>query len=131
SVTGGLYRSSHADHEDGVPEATYVRPSDRDEPDDPGTVYPAASHFGPDGDYRPSPEDSGVIPADGPTPGVVAAEEALPPEEPGPGPTRQSAIMAVWSFVSRIIGFVRNALVGMTLGSAVGDAYTSAQFLPN
>ena len=38
--------------------------------------------------------------------------------------------MAVGSFVSRIIGFVRNMLIGMTLGAAVGDAYTSAQFLP-
>jgi putative peptidoglycan lipid II flippase len=129
-VTGGLYRSSHAEHDEydeqgrhdgGRPEPTYVRPSDRDEP----------AQAGPSG-FPQHIEDSGVIPAESPAPGVVAAEEgALPPEEPGPGTTRQSAIMAVWSFISRIIGFVRNALVGMTLGSAVGDAYTSAQFLPN
>ena len=38
--------------------------------------------------------------------------------------------MAAGSLVSRIIGFVRNALIGMVLGEAVGDAYTGAQFLP-
>ena len=244
-MTGGLYRSSHADHEDGQPEATYVRPSDRTAADQPGqaspdqltpeqatpdqqapahaaadqgapnqavptgpspadpsgagTVYPSSTYPGsaagydapaeaggynrpaePAGYERPaetpgydapaeaggydhaagasaydrlaeatsydtpdpvpfdrpglaaSAQDSGIIPTTEPAPGIVAAEEnALPPEEPGPGTTKQSAIMAVWSFVSRIIGFVRNALLGMTLGSAVGDAYTSAQFLPN
>ncbi|HET9516668.1 MAG TPA: murein biosynthesis integral membrane protein MurJ [Actinoplanes sp.] len=44
-----------------------------------------------------------------------------------------SAIMAAGSLVSRIIGFVRTALLGMTLGAAagsVGDAYTTAQMLP-
>ncbi|MEV6635294.1 murein biosynthesis integral membrane protein MurJ [Actinoplanes sp. NPDC051470] len=128
-MTGGLYRSSHAEHQGGAPGATDVSPSDLDEPEAPETVHPEDG--GPDDDHQPRPEDSGVIPSEGPTPGVVAAEEALPPEQPVPGTTRQSAIMAVWSFVSRVIGFVRNALVGMTLGSAVGDAYTSAQFLPN
>jgi putative peptidoglycan lipid II flippase len=29
-----------------------------------------------------------------------------------------------------VIGFVRNMLIGMTLGNWIGDAYTSAQFLP-
>src|SRR4051794_10218214 len=38
-----------------------------------------------------------------------------------------SAIMAAGSLVSRLIGFVRNMLIGMTLGAGVGDAYTSAQ----
>lgn len=42
-----------------------------------------------------------------------------------------SAIMAIGSLVSRVIGFVRNALIGMTLGYGIGDAYTAAQFLPN
>ena len=126
-MTGGLYRSSHADHEDGRAEATYVRPSDRGEPD---AADPGHSGHGPG--EATAVQDSGIIPATEPAPGVVATEEdGLPPEEPGPGTTKQSAIMAVWSFISRIIGFVRNALLGMTLGSAVGDAYTSAQFLPS
>src|SRR6185369_15689607 len=58
---------------------------------------------------------------------------ALPPEEisAGDGGTAgNSAIMAAGSLVSRMIGFVRNALIGMTLGAGIGDAYTSAQFLP-
>ena len=57
-------------------------------------------------------------------------DEALPPEEPGRSTTGQSAIMAAGSLISRIIGFVRNALLGMTLGAGIGDAYTSAQYLP-
>jgi putative peptidoglycan lipid II flippase len=64
---------------------------------------------------------------------VAGNEQALSPE---PQPVNEgstagnSAIMAVGSLVSRIIGFVRNALIGMALGSGIGDAYTSAQFLP-
>ena len=62
---------------------------------------------------------------------VTGQEQALPPEEvPDGGTAGNSAIMAVGSLVSRIIGFARNALIGMTLGQGIGDAYTSAQFLP-
>ncbi|MDY7089185.1 MAG: murein biosynthesis integral membrane protein MurJ [Actinomycetota bacterium] len=62
-----------------------------------------------------------------------AEDQALPPENVPSGDggtTSNSAIMAIGSLVSRIIGFVRNALIGMTLGYGIGDAYTSAQFLP-
>ena len=74
---------------------------------------------------------STLISADEQMPGASAAEDqALPPEEPGTSTTGQSAIMAAGSLVSRILGFARNALIGMTLGAGIGDAYTSAQFLP-
>src|SRR4051812_16229370 len=72
--------------------------------------------------------------------GVAAVQnQALPPEEIPPdggtatddaGTAGHSAVMAAGSLVSRVIGFVRNALIGMTLGAGIGDAYTSAQFLP-
>jgi putative peptidoglycan lipid II flippase len=79
-----------------------------------------------------APGDATLIAADEQNPGAAAAEDqALPPEQPGTGTTGQSAIMAAGSLVSRIIGFVRNALIGMTLGAGIGDAYTSAQFLPS
>lgn len=68
---------------------------------------------------------------------TAGGDQALPPEhvpasgDEGGSTTGQSAIMAIGSLVSRVIGFVRNALIGMALGAGVGDAYTSAQFLPN
>jgi putative peptidoglycan lipid II flippase len=105
-TTGRLYRSAHAAGEDGPPP-------------DPGTVISV--------DDQPA----GTGPAQ---------DQALPPEqvpppvpgaEDGGGTAGNSAIMAAGSLVSRIIGFVRNALIGMTLGAGIGDAYTSAVFLPN
>ncbi|HTJ37734.1 MAG TPA: murein biosynthesis integral membrane protein MurJ [Dactylosporangium sp.] len=74
---------------------------------------------------------------------LISVDGQLPGQEPEPsapavtaaaggdaGTAGHSAVMAVGSLVSRIIGFARNALIGMTLGAGIGDAYTSAQFLP-
>jgi putative peptidoglycan lipid II flippase len=95
-----------------------------------GGLYRSA-HAARDGD-QPAAGEATLISVDEPVPGAAAAEEqALPPEEPGTNTTGQSAIMAAGSLVSRIIGFVRNALIGMTLGAGIGDAYTSALFLPS
>jgi putative peptidoglycan lipid II flippase len=107
---GGLYRSAHAAYDGG----------------------------------RPAPDDGvPMISIDDQIPGADAVEhQAVPPTEippdgatgspagEGGGTTGSSAIMAAGSLVSRLIGFVRNALIGMTLGSGIGDAYTTAQFLP-
>jgi putative peptidoglycan lipid II flippase len=103
-----------------------------------GGLYRSA-HAARDGD--PPPADGvTLISVDTQLPGAAAAgDQALPPEElPPAGPDAEgaastagnSAIMAAGSLVSRLIGFVRNALIGMTLGAGIGDAYTSAQFLP-
>jgi putative peptidoglycan lipid II flippase len=95
-----------------------------------GGLYRSA-HAARDGD-PPRADGATLISVDEPVPGAAAAQDqALPPEEPGRSTTGQSAIMAAGSLVSRIIGFVRNALIGMTLGAGIGDAYTSAQFLPS
>jgi putative peptidoglycan lipid II flippase len=94
-----------------------------------GGLYRSA-HATPDG-VRPVAEDGvTLISVDS---GITGQEQALPPEEisAGDGGTAgNSAIMAAGSLVSRMIGFVRNALIGITLGAGIGDAYTSAQFLP-
>ncbi|MGX6607874.1 murein biosynthesis integral membrane protein MurJ [Micromonosporaceae bacterium Da 78-11] len=103
-----------------------------------GGLYRSA-HAAPDGE--PPVEDGvTVISVDTEFPGAAPVQDqALPPTDIPPdenpaensgGTTGSSAVMAIGSLVSRLIGFVRNALIGMTLGAAVGDAYTSAQFLP-
>ena len=102
-----------------------------------GGLYRSAHASGPD----PGEDGVTVISVDDQLPGASAVEDqAVPPatippddgnggSDDGGGTTGNSAIMAVGSLVSRLIGFVRNALIGMTLGS-IANAYTSAQFLP-
>jgi putative peptidoglycan lipid II flippase len=105
-MSGGLYRSAHA-----------ARDGDRP-PLDGATLISAdpagaAGANEPPGDDPPRPAVTGGA-TDGSTVG-------------------NSAIMAAGSLVSRLIGFVRTALLGMTLGAAagsVGDAYTTAYMLP-
>jgi putative peptidoglycan lipid II flippase len=117
-VSGGIYRSAHAAPDGEPPRAE-------------NGVYRSA-HAAPSSE----PEDGvTLISVDAQVPGVAAVEDqALPPEQLPPpeeqSTTSASAMMAVASFVSRIIGFVRNALIGITLGSYIGSAFTSAQFLP-
>jgi putative peptidoglycan lipid II flippase len=126
-ITGGLYRSTHA-------AAAEAEASESEAgAGTPGIDGPrraagpeSASARGTDS------QDATLIPSDEHNPGAAVAEDqALPPEEPGTGTTGQSAIMAAGSLVSRIIGFARTALIGMTLGTVIGNAYTSAQFLPS
>ncbi|MET0424870.1 MAG: lipid II flippase MurJ, partial [Actinoplanes sp.] len=101
-MSGGLYRSGNATP-DGVPRR----------PDDGVTLISVDSHLPGSGAVEDQPLPVEDVPAgdDGSTAG-------------------KSAVMAIGSLVSRVIGFVRNALIGMTLGAGIGDAYTSAQFLP-
>ena len=98
-----------------------------------GGLYRSA-HAAPNGE-PPRPEDGvTVVSVDNQLPGAAPAQDqALPPENvpaDGGGTAGNSVMMAIGSLVSRIIGFVRNALIGMTLGTGIGDAFTSAQFLP-
>ncbi|AGZ46836.1 murein biosynthesis integral membrane protein MurJ [Actinoplanes friuliensis] len=101
-----------------------------------GGLYRSA-HAGSEG--APQQSDGAMLISVDDAPGTTAAgDQALPPEDVPPtgggtegGSTAgNSAIMAAGSLVSRVIGFVRNMLIGMTLGAGIGDAYTSAQFLP-
>ena len=101
-----------------------------------GGLYRSA-HATPDGEPPLYQDGVTLISVDSPLPqSGPSVDQPLPPEEvPGGGEgggstAANSAIMAVGSIVSRLIGFVRNALIGMTLGAGIGDAYTSAQFLP-
>ncbi len=64
-------------------------------------------------------------------PGVEAT--APPPEQVAESSAAaNSTVMAIGSLVSRGTGFVRNLMIGAALGAGlVGNAYTTAQFLPN
>jgi putative peptidoglycan lipid II flippase len=102
-----------------------------------GGLYRSA-HSAPDGEPPATQDGVTLISVDAQAPGAEAAQDqALPPENTGVvpadgdgGTAGKSAVMAAGSLVSRLIGFVRNALIGMALGQAVGNAYTTAQFLP-
>ncbi|HYN93118.1 MAG TPA: murein biosynthesis integral membrane protein MurJ [Pilimelia sp.] len=50
--------------------------------------------------------------------------------EPATGAAGNSAVMAVGSLVSRGTGFLRTLALTAALGTAVGDAYTTAQLFP-
>ncbi|MFI5893240.1 murein biosynthesis integral membrane protein MurJ [Actinoplanes sp. NPDC051513] len=94
-----------------------------------GGLYRSA-HAAPDGVHPVAEDGVTLISVDSE---ITGQEQALPPEEVPAidgGTAGNSAIMAAGSLVSRLIGFVRNALIGITLGAGIGDAYTSAQFLP-
>ena len=85
-----------------------------------GGLYRSA-HAARDGDPPPA-DGATLISAHEPVPAAApAGDEALPPEKPGASTAGQSAIMAAGSLVSRIVGFVRNALIGMTLGAGWYD----------
>ncbi|MEV6599003.1 murein biosynthesis integral membrane protein MurJ [Actinoplanes sp. NPDC051346] len=150
-MSGGLYRSAHA-APDGEPEPSdgamvisvdstgtlpaaagdqalppEFIPTTGTEPTG-GTVYGGASGGGSGGigggTVYGSRTDGKQAQAD-----AADASEERPADEDR-GTAGSSAIMAAGSLVSRLIGFVRNMLIGMTLGKAIGDPYTSAQFLP-
>jgi putative peptidoglycan lipid II flippase len=151
-LSGGLYRSASA-APDGEPGSTEIEDSTFIVAvDDTGTiptaagdqalppeVIPATVQDGGAGTvYGSSQTPTATVPAvAADTTGVLDPVEEAAADQAVAEPAREarstagnSAVMAIGSFVSRIIGFVRNALIGITLGSGIGDAYTSAQFLP-
>ncbi|UQU64990.1 murein biosynthesis integral membrane protein MurJ [Couchioplanes caeruleus] len=134
-MSGGLYRSAHA-APDGEPEAsdgvTLISV------DNTGTIPTAAADQALPPEVIPPTvvESSGSGTVYGSASAGATPDAAAEPVAPTGGSeerstTGNSAIMAAGSLVSRVIGFVRNMLIGMTLGAGVGDAYTSAQFLPS
>ena len=137
-MTGGLYRSAHA-APDGEPEPsdgamlisvdnTGTLPTAAADQALPPEVIPPSSRGSSGGGTVYGSASTGAAAVDE-TGGVPAAAATGGGQERST--TGNSAIMAAGSLVSRMIGFVRNMLIGMTLGAGVGDAYTSAQFLPN
>jgi putative peptidoglycan lipid II flippase len=130
-MSGGLYRSAHAARDGDRPPldgATLISA-------DPGgsagfEMLPGADTPTPALPHSHDAHAEGGGPG-GPTDG---GPDAAAGDSGGGSTVGNSAIMAAGSLVSRVIGFVRNALIGMTLGGAagsVGDAYTTAQFLPS
>src|SRR2546430_10608425 len=84
---------------------------------------------------RPEHDRTVVLPAVDPAPPL-----ALPALQPAPVPaddttasvTRNSAVMAVGSLVSRLTGFIRTVAIGAAIGAkAFSDDYTLANTLPN
>ncbi|MER5700484.1 murein biosynthesis integral membrane protein MurJ [Micromonospora sp. NPDC002296] len=68
------------------------------------------------------PLNQPAVEATAPPPEVVAETSAA----------TNSAVMAIGSLVSRGTGFIRNLMIGAALGGGlIGNAYTTAQFLPN
>ena len=84
-------------------------------------------------DGAPTPADDATFISAEPLnqPGV---EATAPPQEvvAETSAAANSAVMAIGSLVSRGTGFIRNLMIGAALGGGlVGNAYTTAQFLPN
>ena len=61
-----------------------------------------------------------------------AAEAVAPPQEQvaESSAAANSAVMAVGSLISRGTGFIRNLMIGAALGNLIGNAFTTAMFLP-
>ncbi|GGQ45624.1 murein biosynthesis integral membrane protein MurJ [Couchioplanes azureus] len=155
-MSGGLYRSAHA-APDGEPEpsdgamlisvdgtgtALPTAAADQALPPEvipPATSGPAAGTVYGSTVYGSTSSGSGTVygssaagRVEGTEPGAdpAGAADGERSAEESRSTAGNSAIMAAGSLVSRLIGFVRNMLIGMTLGKAIGDPYTSAQFLP-
>jgi putative peptidoglycan lipid II flippase len=75
-----------------------------------------------------APDGRGVIRADPIDQPIV--ESTSPAENPSGSAAGNSAVMAAGSLVSRGTGFLRTLVISAALGSAVGDAYTTAQIFP-
>ncbi|WP_433552072.1 murein biosynthesis integral membrane protein MurJ [Micromonospora zamorensis] len=99
-MSGGLYRSANAAH-DGGPGAG-ARPGD-------GATFISAEPLN-----------------------QPALESTAPPQEQvgEASAATNSAVMAIGSLVSRGTGFLRTLVLTAALGSAIGNAYTTAQILP-
>lgn len=84
-------------------------------------------------DGRPPPADGATLISAQPVDQPAVEATAAAPEPAGAGTAAaNSAVMAAGSLVSRGTGFLRNLMIGAALGGGlVGDAYTTAQFLPN
>ncbi|MGK5441182.1 murein biosynthesis integral membrane protein MurJ [Micromonospora sp. URMC 105] len=94
-----------------------------------GGLYRSANAT-PDGAIPPTDQATFISAEPLNQPAVEAT--APPPEQVGEASAAaNSAVMAVGSLISRGTGFIRNLMIGAALGNLVGNAYTTAQFLPN
>ncbi|MBM0257912.1 murein biosynthesis integral membrane protein MurJ [Micromonospora sp. 4G55] len=94
-----------------------------------GGLYRSANAT-PDGAIPPTDEATFISAEPLNQPAVEAT--APPPEQVGEASAAaNSAVMAVGSLISRGTGFIRNLMIGAALGNLIGNAYTTAQFLPN
>lgn len=94
-----------------------------------GRLYRSANALGDGG--RPTGDDAVFISAE--PLNQPGAEAVAPPDEAVAegSAAANSLVMAAGSLVSRGTGFIRNLMIGAALGNLVGNAYTTAIFLPN
>lgn len=94
-----------------------------------GRLYRSANALGDGG--RPTGDQAIFISAE--PLNQPAAEAVAPPDEAVAegSAAANSLVMAAGSLVSRGTGFIRNLMIGAALGNLVGNAYTTALFLPN
>jgi putative peptidoglycan lipid II flippase len=131
-VTGGLYRSTNATGGGIGGQPADPRPGDRPVDPWPGDrpVDPWAQ-AGRAGGRQPVAWAAGASPPGSDQP--VSEPPGVPRAAPEPaetGAAANSAIMAIGSLVSRGTGFLRTLAITAALGTAVGDAYTTAQMFP-
>jgi putative peptidoglycan lipid II flippase len=112
---GTVYRSAAARGIDAPPAAAPATP-------------PAAAPATPPATPLASPPSA--LPASGPDDVAAVATASSAPDEPGGSAASNSAVMAVGSLVSRGTGFLRTLVITAAVGTAVGDAYTTAQIFP-
>ncbi|MBM0205705.1 murein biosynthesis integral membrane protein MurJ [Micromonospora sp. STR1s_5] len=94
-----------------------------------GGLYRSANAT-PDGNVPPA--DGAIFISAEPLNQPAVEATAPPPEVVGEtSAAANSAVMAVGSLVSRGTGFIRNLMIGAALGNLIGNAYTTAIFLPN
>ncbi|MDO4909145.1 MAG: murein biosynthesis integral membrane protein MurJ [Corynebacterium sp.] len=62
---------------------------------------------------------------------TAPVKEEQPEEDSAQSVVRAGGSMAVATMLSRITGFVRNVMIGSSLGPAVGSAFNTANTLPN
>lgn len=88
-------------------------------------------HRAPDGAATGTPGTGSPAAIDTPAIDAGLVSAAAPGRTRAGSLLRHSAVMAAGSLVSRLTGFLRTAVIAAALGSTlVGDAYTTAQFIP-
>ncbi|HEU4423877.1 MAG TPA: murein biosynthesis integral membrane protein MurJ [Pilimelia sp.] len=92
-----------------------------------GGLYRSAN-AAPDGGQPP--RDDAILISAEPVEQPLVETTAAAPEPAEGSAAANSAVMAVGSLVSRGTGFLRTLVLGAALGTAIGDAYTTAQIFP-
>lgn len=117
---------------DGGPAAAPDHPSGYAEPAVPSAVGDGiyrSSGWPPDAEAGVDAAVTGVLPPV-PGPDQVAAAPGDTGDGGRAGVFRNSAVMAAFNLLSRLLGYGRTVAIGATLGVTIGNAYTTAVYAP-